>query len=664
MNKLSLILLVNLIVLNVYADSFRDDLAFLYSQGELDKAIVLCKKQMHNSEDSRFYYLNLALLYEEAGNINEAISVLKQAYLKYKDEDIIFHLGRMYFLSSQNKESIYFLTEYTSRSPRDEKAYFYLGLNYEDLNKTNAAIGHYQKSLELDPYFILPLVRMSHIYFENNNLNMAAKYANKIKKLEPSVKSAYKILALSSYRSKDYVSSFRESDKFLNMVPADKEIMLVHRSSKKKLGEDYFIREREKTRKSRKDKLMTVGSYVDDKAIPEVKIQIAEQIDSFEFKSTKGSVLYRKGLPVFKFQKNTLYKFSLSKYKNLLNLTDSRGRIIARDLQPPVVLKADNPVSLFGVFGLKHAEGTYWSKTLDNFFRGNLEVKILSGRMRLINTLNLEEYLYGVVPAEVSSSWPDEALCAQAVVARTRAYKALGTHRRNGFDFCNTVHCQVYLGASSERTSTNLAVDKTRGLILTYGDKPLDIYYSSNCGGHTQASEQFLGVKDTDRRLEFSFPLTPLELYRWLTREPDVFCRQKARERSRFRWQRIYSSGELDKIVTRSSSLADVERLSVLKRNVSGHINSLKIESSSGQEIIDSEFDIRKTLDDLRSSLFRAEIKYTKEQKPQYFIFWGGGFGHGMGLCQYGVKGMADKGYSYKRILRHYFPQSTLKKTY
>lgn len=664
MNRLFLLLLVNLIVFNTYADSFRDDLALLYSQAKFDKAIALCKKQMQESKDSQSYYLNLAFLYEETGNINEAISVLRQAYSKYKDEDIIFHLGRLYFLSSQNKESIYFLIKYTSRNPRAEKAYFYLGLNYEDLNKTNAALRYYQKSLQLDPYFILPLVRMSHIYFEDNNLNMASKYASKIKKLEPSVKSAYKILALSSYRRKDYVSSFRESDKFLNMVPQDKEIKLVHRSSKKKLGEDYFIREREKTRKSRQDKLMKVSSYVDDKAIPDVKIQIAEQIDSFEFKSTRGSVLYCEGLPVFKFQKNTLYRLSLGKFKSSLNLADSGGRIIAKDLQPPIVLKADNPVSLFGVFGLKHAEGTYWSKTLDNFFRGNFEVKILNGKMRLINTLNLEEYLYGVVPAEVSSSWSEQALCAQAVVARTRAYKALGAHKRNGFDFCSTVHCQVYLGASSERASTNLAVDKTRGLILTHRDKPLDIYYSSNCGGHTQASEQFLAVKDAGKRLDFNFPLTPLELYQWLTQEPNVFCRQKVQDRSRFRWQRIYSSEELDKVVARRSSLEDVERLSVMKRNISGHINSLKIESSSGEEIIDSEFNIRKILDDLRSSLFRVEIKYTKEASPQYLIFWGGGFGHGLGLCQYGVKGMADKGYSYKRILRHYFPQSTLKKTY
>ena len=659
-----LIVIIYFNVFNTYGVDSRGELAELYNRGQLDKAILLCKQGIEQAKTKVVFYLNLALLYEEKGDLARAISCLREARIKSNNKEIIFHLARLYLYSGRNKESIYYFRKYLKSYPDDRMAYFYLGLSYEDLNIREYAIKYYQLSEYKDPYFILPLLRLAHIYFEDNNLFMAIKYARKIEDIEPSIKEAYKILALASFRTRDYLSSFKEAEKFLNLVPGDKEIEEIQLSSRKLVGSSYFEREREKLEKARKERSMKVSSFVEDTNIPTVRIQIEDNASSFQFKATHDLTIYTRNFPEFVLKKDTVYKLVLAKSEGKLVLIDEDGRIITKYLTAPIFIRSRVRNSLVGIFGLTYAEGTYWSKVLDSFFRGNLEINIFGGKLSIVNVLNLEEYLYGVVPSEVSSSWPEDALRAQAVVARTKAFKDLGMHRSRGFDFCNTVHCQVYLGASSEKESTNAAVDDTRGVILTYKNKPSDIFYSSNCGGHTRGNAQFVSVKDTDEDINFDFPLTPLELYRWVTGEPSVFCKLTSQEKSRFRWQRMYTSEDLNNIIAGDYLMKDIYRIFATVRNDSGHIEELRVDNAYGQRIIDSEYEIRKVFDDLRSSLFRPEVKLTRFGEPEYFIFWGGGFGHALGLCQYGSRGMANKGYSYKDILKHYFPETDLRKAY
>lgn len=659
MKKLLLLLFFFCLFFNIYAEPRK--LPHLYSQAEFDKAIHFCKDKIKESNDTPFYYLNLALLYEETGNLPESISVLKKAHTQFKDSQILFHLGRLSLLSSDNKGSIYFLKQYLARHPKDKRAYFYFGLNYEDLANTKAAIKYYKKALQLDPYFVLPLLRLSKIYFEKKKLGKAIHYLTLIKKYEPSIKSIYKQLALSLFKKKDYLLSFKEANKYLNMKPDDTQMLLVRKTLKDKMGKDYFQRQKIAVKKERQRKKVTVSSFVEGEAIPQVRVQIAKSLNSFEFKSTKEAIVYSNTIPVFKMQPNTLYRLKAG--SGLLHLEDCEGKIIIKDLPSPVVLKSKSKTSLLAIFGIKHAEGMYWSKTVDNFLRGEMEVIVSGSKIQIINILNLEEYLYGVLPSEVSASWPEEALAAQAVVARTRAIKSLGLHKKEGYDFCNTVHCQVYIGANRETVSTNRAVDRTRGLILAQNDHPIDVYYSSNCGGHTQEVDSFAGVQDT-KDVEFNFPLSPSGLFSWLTQDVNAYCADKVERKSRFRWQRFYPIDELTQILNRKFSFKNIQSLLVLERDISGHIHSLEVKGAERREIINSEFKIRKYLDDLRSSLFRVEIKYSRQAKPEYVIFWGGGFGHGIGLCQYGAKGRAASGESYKRILKDYFPRAHFKKAY
>ncbi len=124
-----------------------------------------------------------------------------------------------------------------------------------------------------------------------------------------------------------------------------------------------------------------------------------------------------------------------------------------------------------------------------NLYRGSLEGRVSkSGNLQLINEIDMEDYLRGVVPNEMGPGvYPElQALKAQAIAARTYIVANLGLYADNSFDVCDTAQCQVYKGAGTERPLTDQAIDETRGLILTYAGRPINALYTSTCGGHTE----------------------------------------------------------------------------------------------------------------------------------------------------------------------------------
>jgi SpoIID/LytB domain protein len=272
------------------------------------------------------------------------------------------------------------------------------------------------------------------------------------------------------------------------------------------------------------------------------------------------------------------------------------------------------------------------------------------------------------------SDWPFEALKAQAVAARSEAMVKLGRHKNEGFDFCSEVHCQVYSGVENETEITNQAVDNTRGIIMTYAGKVVDAVYSGNCGGHTQNNifgdakdiAYLKGRPDRVENIDLNFPLSPLELEYWF-KEPlkAILCDiPEYSKNSNFRWVRIYSAEEVKEMLRHTASLGDINKIIVVRRQKSGHISAIKISGTKSSCIIEKELNIRKALGNLRSSMFKIEIKYGADKKPQQFIFYGGGWGHGVGMCQAGACGLAQRGRDYQEILKHYYQGVRFKKVY
>jgi len=324
---------------------------------------------------------------------------------------------------------------------------------------------------------------------------------------------------------------------------------------------------------------------------------------------------------------------------------------------------------------IEYARGYAWAGIEDRQYRGRIEVRADSDGFRLINEVNLEEYLYSVVPSEMSISFPEEALKAQAVIARSYAlYRQRfdRPHRSDGFDLCDSQHCQVYRGASNEWEQTTRSVNETRGEILLFNGNPASPLFHANCGGHTQSSGDLKGWGDVayltgvlDAPPGLVFPTSPAGLEHWVKIVPPVYCSApRFNSGPEFRWFRLIPANVLQEKLNRYRPIGEIEKIAVLRRNPAGYVHSVEIRGAEGTFLIEKEHEIRRLLGfgPLRSNLFWLETRYAPNGLPAEFLLYGGGWGHGVGLCQDGAGGMAEKGLAYDDILSHYYSGTELMK--
>ena len=270
--------------------------------------------------------------------------------------------------------------------------------------------------------------------------------------------------------------------------------------------------------------------------------------------------------------------------------------------------------------------------------------------IRVINQLPLEDYLKGVVPAEMPSGKDGsyfEALKAFAICARTYAINRLDNN--NGvFDIYLDTRDQVYGGASAEKELASRAVDETIGMILTYNNKPAKVYYHSSCGGHTENVKYVFGLKNIPylQGVEDGDPpnCSIASHFSWEEKYPENVFIERLRA--------------LTFIGNKNFSLKDVE---IKSRDESGRVSLLEItllSDDNDEKIIRLEGNkIRSTIrtadnsDILRSTMFDVSMDADKT-----VTITGKGYGHGVGLCQWGAIHQSIEGKDYKDILSFYFP--------
>ena len=159
-------------------------------------------------------------------------------------------------------------------------------------------------------------------------------------------------------------------------------------------------------------------------------------------------------------------------------------------LAPALKLKVDGEATARALPGPLHFQPGTSALQLKHLYRGSVQVDVTNGKLRAINVVGLEQYLYGVVPSEMPYTWHPEALKAQAVVARSYA---LATRRSGAFDLYPDTRSQVYLGLEHERPSTNAAVDATAGKVVLYGGQVAKTFFFSTSGGRTASAEDVWG---------------------------------------------------------------------------------------------------------------------------------------------------------------------------
>jgi len=262
-------------------------------------------------------------------------------------------------------------------------------------------------------------------------------------------------------------------------------------------------------------------------------------------------------------------------------------------------------------------------------YAGNILIKARNGALAVVNEVDLEQYLQGVVPSEMPSDWPMEALKTQAVISRSYALYQKRKNKNNEYDLPASVLGQVYKGESAYHPRPAEAIEKTAGLIAAYNGEVVLTYFHSTSAGPTEDANERWGVdypylKGVSCPLDFASPY--------------------------FTWQRDIPLSDLENSLDKSG-VGTIATLTPLSYSKAGRILMVRILHSRGETFLKAE-EMRRLLGykTLPSTHFKID-SFGKTLKIS-----GMGWGHGVGLCQWGAKVMAERGLKFDEIVRYYYP--------
>ena len=290
-------------------------------------------------------------------------------------------------------------------------------------------------------------------------------------------------------------------------------------------------------------------------------------------------------------------------------------------------------------------------------YRGEIYVRAARGRLTVINAVRIEDYLCGVVPLEMGSgaTVPDAALRAQAVAARSYALYYLGRREAShGCDLLAGTQDQVYGGVAAETVRTTRAVHATQGIVAVYEGRPIRANYSSTCGGQTEAAEHVWHKEH--------FPYLRPVRDREAGGRP--YCEASPHSRWKERWScAAFAASVLQRLpeeapAARGRALGRLRDLEVRRRSPSGRVEVLEVVTTTGRFRVEGDR-IRWLLRrpdgrPLRSTLFARPSRHAAGGEC-WITLEGIGYGHGVGLCQYGARELARQGATAPQILRHYY---------
>lgn len=322
---------------------------------------------------------------------------------------------------------------------------------------------------------------------------------------------------------------------------------------------------------------------------------------------------------------------------------DGNGLLARREngdavpLVPPVTIRpADGALTIDGtVFQRLSFAGAGRVLVNGKPYRGMVEVAPSDKGILIVNELPLEEYLVGLINCEVSSSWPMEAVKAQAVIARTYALHRKKLRANAPYHLESSVLDQVYNGSQIEDSRASRAVAETSGQVLTYGGEIIQAFYHSNCGGRTEASQNVWGL---------ALPYLKGVTCEYCLASPSSI------------WSLDLSLKEIgEKLRAAGLRVGDVSDIRPGPVNDRGRLKNVAVISSGGSLTL--------TGDQFRKGMGYGLIKSTNfvvRIRDGVASFSGLGNGHGVGLCQWGAKQRALAGFSYVEILFYYYPGTAL----
>jgi len=384
-----------------------------------------------------------------------------------------------------------------------------------------------------------------------------------------------------------------------------------------------------------------------------------KQAEKLKDKGFKTTVAYPKNWEVWIPFEDDLPEFELKnkisrKIKNLQITPVLRSEYNLMKLEGPIYIYAQEDITINGV----------------NFGKNFYLLKDLYGTWTLVQKIEFDDYLAGVLPYEIGPNSPLDALKAQAVIARTWGIFNSDRFNMDKYHLCITTQCQVYKPPKFKNKNVKNAIEATSNLILTYRNQPINAFYhGSNGGVSASAGESWLiqdysyfnSIIDGSKSLNkiFILPITnESDLNNFLDFDKEQFY---GSNHSLFRWNKKISSLEIKEKLIKNKLINindDVLDINSIERGSSGRVIKLEIRTDKvNKSIVLVKDDIRRVLNFIPSNLFTIN-----KLSDDLWLFRGGGFGHGVGLSQSGAIEMAKLGFSYEQILNHYYRDAKLKK--
>ena len=646
-------------------------LYFDYKQNDALDAYIELSKDTGN----RQAFLNAAFIAMEQNNPKQAVDIMSAAYRLYpQDREVIEMAAEAYLADGQYRAAEKFLS-LLPENP-DRAGFFHINLARAQIGLGERKLAKYNLKMaaRAGTHPALANYLLGILYEEDKDYEKAADVFRKATVYDHQFIEAKKHYAAVLEKLGNYNEAYRQ-------------YRMIY-SSEKNLKDVNAALSRLKPRLSRPEKEITGGKEIlkhtfvkplippENVQTKEIKIGIGMRSNGRPPVRTTVHFIPSHNFKITDPQTGTLLASGKAKESWVAVLENGKAYLLTPANQKipfkkSVLITPSSNTEGEGhtiiVKNVMSGAGMTWASVDDKEYRGQLQITYHSTLKTLIpiNIVNIEEYLQGVISSEMPTQFPIDALRAQAVLARTYALKHLGKHRYYGYDLCDTQNCQVYGGVSSESERGNAAVESTMGEILQYDNKPIESVFSANCGGITQSAKE-AGWYDTpylqpvSDYKDFDFnQLQPYHFKELLQYPHDAYSRyDKNVSLAAFRWTRVVEEEDLSQIIKQQKK--DIGRITAiipLRRGRSGYVSRLLVKGSKGSVTLNKENVIRNNLSlgMLRSSYFIVEPNY-RDRELEFFVFYGGGWGHGVGFDQTGAAGRAEDGQDYKEILNHYFP--------
>lgn len=652
--------------------------SFSFLGGRLEEAVSAFRYLSSLGVSSPDPEANLALLERDLGHVEKALPLWVKTSLRPEADGFSWNQRGWSYLAldrpREARESFLRAVDRSSTTATQAEAQLGLGMAALADGAPKAALAPLRNALLLGPYVIpLAAYQTALTALATGDKNAAQAYLRQCASQELLNLECLRRLARLHVQMGENLSAWRVYQRILALNPKDDEAAAQIKKQAayitgdpenhkpvRRLSRPLLDPKEESLPLPVSTTTLRVALFSDDQGRPATATQAYLMVNS-SFKVTAAGevvrdnggaqdqweVLFRPENNVVELRDNA---------RNIQHISKQPFRILPSERRGSVLIKSVRLIDALGV------------DPGDREVRGFLEVIPTPYGFKLINEVNLEDYVYGAVAAALPRNSPAQAYRAQAVVARTRAlwHKANRPETLERTDICDSSACQRYVGLSEEMRASSREAAATEGLILTLAGRPGNVLQHENCGGATEDGRQS-GLKDAEHLVSVQDAeaspaplLTPEQLERWVHEFP---ARQRYCEASgltapsQSRWIRLISGEDIQERMDGVQRVGRVKRVAVARRSSSGRVLALEVVGSRGVAFLEGEKAIAELLSpgSLRSTLFTIQPLAKGD-----LLLWGAGTGHGLGLCLAGELGQASLGRSWKDILAHYFPALSL----